>query len=113
MRKTYPLKIEGKHRDRLLEASKHDIRKYIAREQRKALPAGAEVWRFHARLGLDAASAKEISSGELIRAIDALVAGGAEQFYVELIARPGKRNAPPADQAAPVRSDAPDFDDGE
>lgn len=113
MRKTYPLKIEGKHRDRLLEASKHDIRKYIAREQRKALPADADVWRFQARLGIDAASASEISSGELIRAIDALVAGGAEQFYVELVGRPGKRNAPPADKAAPVRSDAPDFEQGE
>ncbi|SEK38981.1 hypothetical protein SAMN05428989_0028 [Pseudoxanthomonas sp. GM95] len=109
MRKTYPLQIEGKNPDRLLEAAKHDIRKYIAREQRKALPADADTWRFDARLGTEEASARTISSGELIRAIDALVADGGTQFYVEVVAKPGKRNAPPADKAAP--SDELDFDD--
>lgn len=111
MRKTYQLQIEGKHRDRLVEASKHDIRKYIAREQRKALPAGSDVWRFDARLGADEASAQVISSGELIRAIDVLVAEGGNQFFVEVLARPGKRNAPPAGQAVP--SDELDFDDAD
>ncbi len=109
MRKTYPLQIEGKNPDRLVEASKHDIRKYIAREQRKALPDDADVWRFDARFGADEASAKTISSGELMRAIDALVADGGTQFYVQVVAKPGKRNAPPADNPAP--SDELDFDD--
>ncbi|WDS35574.1 DUF6172 family protein [Pseudoxanthomonas sp.] len=109
MRKTYQLQIEGKNRDRLLEASKHEIRKYIAREQRKALPAGADVWRFDARLGADEASAAAISSGELIRGIDALLAGGGHQFFVEVLAKPGTRNAPPAEKAAP--SAELDFDD--
>jgi uroporphyrinogen-III synthase len=111
MRKTYPLQIEGKNPDRLLEAAKHDIRKYIAREQRKALPADADTWRFDARLGADEASAVVISSGELIRAIDALVADGGTQFYVEVVAKAGKRSAPPADKAAP--SDELDFDDAD
>lgn len=109
MRKTYPLQIEGKNRDRLVEAAKHDIRKYIAREQRKTLPAGADTWRFDARFGADEASAQVISSGELTRAIDALVADGGAQFYVEVIAKAGKRNAPPAGKAAP--SAELEFDD--
>lgn len=113
MKKTYQLQIEGKHRDRLVEASKHDIRKYIAREQRKALPAGAQVWRFDARFGADEASAQQISSGELVRAIDALVAAGGERFYVEVVARPGQRNAPPAAKAASPRPDELDFDDAD
>jgi len=111
MKKTYQLQIEGKNRDRLVEASKHDIRKYIAREQRKTLPADADVWRFDARFGTDQANARELSSGELIRAIDTLVAEGGSQFYVEVIAKPGKRNAPPAEKVAP--SDELDFDDEE
>lgn len=36
MRKTYLLNIEGKNRDRLLDASKHDIRKYVKRERSRA-----------------------------------------------------------------------------
>lgn len=39
MKKTYSLAIEGKHPDRLLEASKHDIRKYTKRERGKAVPS--------------------------------------------------------------------------
>ena len=38
MRKTFPLHIEGKHPDRLLDATKHDIRKYLKRERSRALP---------------------------------------------------------------------------
>ena len=46
VRKTYTLNIEGKNRDRLLEASKHDIRKYLKRERNKTLPAGVDYWDF-------------------------------------------------------------------
>ena len=34
MKKTFPLKAEGKNPERLLEATKHEIRKYIKRERR-------------------------------------------------------------------------------
>ena len=37
MRKTYPLRPEGKHPDRVLDAVKHDIRKYQKRERRFGL----------------------------------------------------------------------------
>ena len=53
MRKTYHLDIEGRHPERLLEAAKHDIRKYLKRERRKPLPAGADIWDFDARFGQD------------------------------------------------------------
>ena len=42
MRKTFPLRAEGKHPDRVLEAVKHEIRKYIKRERRRDLPEGAD-----------------------------------------------------------------------
>ena len=58
MRRTYRLDIEGKNRDRLVEASKHDIRKYIRRERRKELPKGADFWDFDTRFGTDEASAE-------------------------------------------------------
>ena len=83
MRKTYQLNLEGKNRDRLLESSKHDIRKYIRRERRKELPAGADYWDFEMRFGVDEASAVALPPAELIRSINALVADGGEQFFVK------------------------------
>ena len=51
MRKTYPLRPEGKHPDRVLDAVKHDIRKYMKRERRDPLPEGADFWDFDCRFG--------------------------------------------------------------
>ncbi|MFC5523085.1 DUF6172 family protein [Polaromonas jejuensis] len=95
MRKTYQLNIEGKNRDRLLEASKHDIRKYVKRERAKALPAGVDFWDFDCRSGVDEASAVPVSIADLIRSIDALLADGGAQFYVEVLSKPGHRTARP------------------
>lgn len=91
MRKTYQLNLEGKNRDRLLESSKHDIRKYIRRERRKDLPEGADYWDFDMRFGADEASAAPLPPAELIRSINALTSEGGEQFFVEILRKPGKR----------------------
>lgn len=93
MRRTYRLDIEGKNRDRLVEASKHDIRKYIRRERRKELPKGADFWDFDTRFGEDEASSKDVLPSELIRLVDALVAAGGNQFFVQVERKPGNRPA--------------------
>ena len=48
MKKTFQLAVEGKNPERLLEATKHEIRKYIKRERRRARQDGATrgVFRF-------------------------------------------------------------------
>ncbi|MDB5964137.1 MAG: hypothetical protein JWQ72_637 [Polaromonas sp.] len=98
MKKTYRLDIEGKHRDRLLDAAKHDIRKYVKRERGRALPAGVDFWDFACRLGLDEASADQVHFGGLTGAIDELVKDGAGQFYVEVVTTHGRRTAKPSDE---------------
>jgi len=95
MRRTYRLDIEGKNRDRLVEASKHDIRKYIRRERRKELPKGADFWDFDTRFGTEEAKAVDVPPAELIRRIDALVAEGGNQFFVQVERKPGTRPARP------------------
>ncbi len=95
MKKTYVLKVEGKNRDRLLDASKHDIRKYVKRERAKALPEGADFLDFDCKVGATDASAAAVHFAEVMGAVDALVVGGADQFYVELISKPGHRLARP------------------
>lgn len=91
MRKTYPLRPEGKNPDRVLDAVKHDIRNYMKRERRKALPEGAQFWDFDCRFGADQAGAQSIHPAELTGQLDALAQTGAAQCYVELLAKPGVR----------------------
>lgn len=113
MRRTYRLNIEGKNRDRLIEASKHDIRKYIRRERRKELPAGADFWDFDTKFGFEEATAEVIPPAELIRTISAHVATGAEQFYVEVVRKPGKKVPRQAAEADADPDAELDFDDQE
>lgn len=91
MRKIFELRPEGKHPDRVLEAVKHEIRKYIKRERRRDLPEGAHFWDFDCRFGADKDGAQTVHPAELIGALDALVKDGAAQCYVELLAKPGVR----------------------
>ena len=99
MKKTYTLNIAGKSRDRLLDASKHDIRKYVKRERAKALPEGTDFWDFDCKLGASDAEVTNVHFAELMTSIDALLAEGAEQFYVEVVTKQGHRTARPATES--------------
>lgn len=95
MRKTYSLHIEGKNRDRLIEASKHDIRKYVKRERSRPLPEGVDFWDFDCRFGSDEAGAAAVHFGTLMGHIDAVAKEGGGQFYVAVVTRHGHRQARP------------------
>ena len=100
MRKTYHLNIEGKNRDRLIEATKHDIRKYVKRQRRVPLPEGVDFWDFDCKFGANADDATPIHFAELTEKIDALVQAGGESFYLELLVKDGGRSFKPADMKA-------------
>lgn len=91
MKKTFPLAVEGKHPDRLLEATKHEIRKYIQRERRRTLPPGVDFWDFDCKFGSTQDTAQVAHLAELIPLIDALVKSQGTQFYVEILAKHGHR----------------------
>lgn len=95
MRKTYLLRVEGKHPDRLLDAAKHDIRKYVKRERRRVLPAGADFWDFDCQFGAAKEAAAPIHFATITAQIDALVVAGGTQFYLEVLAKPAVRQARP------------------
>lgn len=96
MRKTFQLQVEGKHPDRHLEAVKHEIRKYIKRERRRDLPEGADFWDFDCKFGTAQESAETIHLTAITSLIDGVVKEGGTQFYVEILAKPGKRQPRPA-----------------
>lgn len=100
MKKTFHLHPEGKHPDRVLEATKHEIRKYLKRERARALPKGVDYWDFNCRFGATEDQAQPARVGELIDLIDALVKDGGTQFYIEILACHGQRKAPPAKDGA-------------
>ena len=95
MKKTYTLTVEGKNRDRLLEASKHDIRKYVKRERAKSLPEDTDFLDFDCKFGANEKDAAPVHFAEIMVAVDALTRNGADQFYVEIVGKPGHRVARP------------------
>ena len=101
MRKIFPLQVEGKNPDRVLDAVKHEIRKYIKRERRRDLPEGADFWDFDCRFGRTKDDAEVVHFSALTARINEVAAEGSAQFYVEILAKPGKRTP-----RAPGQTDA-------
>ena len=99
MKKTFQLTVEGKNRDRLLDATKNEIRKYVKRERRRELPAGADYWDFDCRFGATEAAAQPAHLSTLIGLVDGVATEGGAQFYIEMLARPAQRKARPAETA--------------
>ena len=102
MKKTFQLNIEGKNRDRVLDAVKHEIRKYVKRQRRVPLPEGVDYWDFDCRFGTSPDNAAVVHFATIMGLIDAVAAEGGAAFYLELLAREGHRTARPA--AAPEES---------
>ncbi|MDD2925811.1 DUF6172 family protein [Rhodoferax sp.] len=101
MKKTFKLSIEGKNRDRVLDATKHEIRQYFKRERRKSLPEGVDFWDFDCQFGTSQADAVAVHPGNILALVDAAAKDGAPAFYLEVIAKPGVRQPrPAADQAS-------------
>ncbi len=98
MKKTFNLKVEGKNADRVLEATKHEIRQYAKRERNKPLPAGVDFWDFDCKFGTEEPSASTLHFAAITQAIDAAVAAGASSFYLEILAKPGVRVPRPVSQ---------------
>ena len=97
MKKTFKLDIEGKHPERLLEATKHEIRKYVKRQRRVPLPEGVDFWDFDCRFGRSEATAAVVHFAEITDLINAVVADQGDAFYLEMLAKPGTRTARPRD----------------
>lgn len=91
MKKTFKLHIEGKNSDRVLDAIKHEVRKYVKRERNKVLPAGVDYWDFNCKFGLTEADAGSVHLAELTKKMDEASKGDAEGFYVEILAAHGIR----------------------
>lgn len=91
MKKTFTLNVEGKHPDRVLEAIKHEIRKYVKRQRRVPLPAGVDFWDFDCRFGTTQDNATAVHFATITGLIDAVAKDRGDVFYLELLAKNGHR----------------------
>lgn len=106
MKKTFQLHIEGRSRERLLDAARHEIHKYVKRARRRPLPEGVDFWDFECRFGPDADSAQAVHFATLTDRLNAVAQDASAQFHVEILTRPGHRQARPEGAAPRVTSAA-------
>ena len=93
MKKTYSLIHPKIKVPRLVDSIKHDVRKYLKRERRKKLPEGADYWDFDCKFGSTEDDAKVVHVAEISKSIDSALDQELDSFYVEILAKPGHRNA--------------------
>ena len=91
MKKTFKLQVENKDQDRVIESIKNEIRKYIKREKRKALPEGKDFWFFDCKFAKDEETPKEIAFSDIIKFINEADNEKCKTFYLEILARAEKK----------------------
>jgi len=91
MKKTFSLIHPKIKLPRLIEAAKHDAKKYLKRERNKALPEGVDFWDFDCKYGVTEQSAEVIHLSEVNKKMDEAEAAKLESFYLEILVKPGHR----------------------
>ena len=95
MRKTFSLTHEKIKTPRLVDAIKHEVKKYLKRERNKVLPKGADFLDFDCKYGHSAETANVIHVSALNKSIDEAAQLELSSFYIEILAKPGYRTAKP------------------
>ncbi len=95
MRKTFSLTHEKIKAPRLVDAIKHEVKKYIKRERNKKLPEDVDFWDFDCKYGQTQDKAEIIHISELNKNIDNAVQLELTSFYLEILVKPGYRTSKP------------------
>jgi len=95
MKKTFSFEHPKKKRPRVADAIKHELKKYIKRERNKALPEGVDFWDFDCRYGADELTCGVIHVSEINKVISEADVEGLDTFFLEVLAKPGKRTKKP------------------
>ena len=95
MKKTFKMTHPKIKVPRLVEAIKYEVKKYIKRERRKALPPDVDFWDFDCRFGADEASSNVIHLSAINKSISQADSKQLESFYLEILVKPGYRSKKP------------------
>jgi hypothetical protein len=88
MKKLFPLHHPRKADGRVLDAIKHEVRKYVRRELNKAHPDGARRRTFSCRVGASEAKADETALKDISAAIDRVAQAGADEVFISIKSAP-------------------------
>jgi len=91
MKKNLPFQVPGNADERVLEAIKFEVRKYLKRERRKTFPEGFDQWNFNCKVGPDQETAVVVPVADIYTALEAVAKTGAPKVYIEILSAPGKR----------------------
>ncbi|MFK5968755.1 MAG: DUF6172 family protein [Candidatus Marithrix sp.] len=92
MKKTFKL-IDPKIKvPRLVDAIRHEVKKYIKRERKKTLPENVVFWDFDCRFGVDEATSEVIHVSDINKYISQAESKQLESFYLEILVKPGNRS---------------------
>ena len=105
MKKTFKLTHPKIKPLRVVEAIKYEVKKYLKRERRKELPKGAEFWDFDCRMGVDEESSEAVHVYDINKAIDQAELKRLESFYLEILAKPGRKIKKPREKQNPAGKD--------
>jgi len=85
VKQSFQLDLPGRERARWLDASKHTVRKYVARQRRAPLPEGSDYWDFACRFGSTEQESTEVHFATLITLMDAAAGRGENTFFVSIL----------------------------
>ena len=105
MKKTFKLSHPKIKLPRLVEAIKHEVKKYIKRERKKTLPPKVDFWDFDCRFGVDEASSEVIHLSAINKSISQAESNQLESFYLEILVKPGYRTKKPRVEQQPNMED--------
>ncbi|WP_035604583.1 DUF6172 family protein [Haloferula sp. BvORR071] len=91
MKKTFPLTVPDRQPKTVLDGIKNELRRYLKRERRKALPEGVDFWDFDCKVGKGHAAPEAKHPGDVELAIEDAQREGAASVYVEILSKPGHR----------------------
>lgn len=92
MKKTFPLASERHKPARVAEQVRAEVKKYLKRERSKKLDEELyDYWGFDCRAGRSAAESADCHVKELGKFLDEAVDGAWPEIYLEILAKPMKR----------------------
>ncbi len=91
----------------MIESIKADVRKYLKRERRKALPEGVDFWDFDCKTGKSSEAAAPTHVSGLVTMIDTAGSENWDAIYIEILAKQGHRTKsdPPSRDETPPAGD--------
>ena len=95
MKKTFKLNHPKIKYPRMIEAVKHEVRRYIKRERRRELPEAVDFWDFDCKFGDRESEASALHLSEMDQRINDAETRNLISFYIEILAKPGVRSKKP------------------